>query len=88
MFNKTLIAALMVLLVSTAFAGEITTVSGKLSDAYADKIHMYVDGKFMEVEKVPKSVMKKAWKLDRDKIITLKIEKKDGKFIFISLEKK
>ena len=88
MFKQTLTVTLMVLLTSSVFAGEIITVSGKIADTYKDKIHMYVNRKFMQIEKVPQEVIKKIEKLDSNKIITLKIEKKDGKFMFISLEKK
>jgi hypothetical protein len=88
MFNKTLVAVLMVFVISIAYAGEITTVSGTVSDAYADQIHMYVNENFMSIEKVPPNIMKKIWKLDKDQVITLKIEKQDGKFIFKSLENK
>jgi hypothetical protein len=88
MFKKTLIFALIVLLTSSVFAGEIITVSGKIADTYKDQVHMYVNKKFMRIEKVPQEVIKKIKKLDENKIITLKIEKKDEKIIFISIEKK
>ena len=86
MFRRTLIAALLVLFSNFVFAGDVIMVSGKFADAYLGTIHMYQNGDFMQIEKVPNEAMEKIRKLDRDDAITLKIKKTGGKNVFVSLE--
>jgi hypothetical protein len=85
MFRNALIVVLMLLFTSFVFADDVITVTGKYADAFADVIHMYTDDKYMEIDKVPKNVIEKIQKLDMGKIITLKIKKQGGKYIFVSL---
>ena len=86
MYKTSLAAVLVILFASNVIANEVILVSGNVTDAYADKIHFYVNDNFMEIEKVPKKIMKIIWELDREKIITLKIKKSGEKNIFVSLE--
>jgi len=58
MFRSKGIAALIILFTSLAFADAVIRVSGKVSDAYSDRIHMYVEDRFMQIENVPKDVIK------------------------------
>ncbi len=86
MFRSASIAALIILFSSLGLAGDVITVSGKVSDAYSDEIHLYVEEKFFAIEDVPKDVIKKIQKMNREKNITLKIKIVDGKYTFLSLE--
>lgn len=86
MFRKILIAAMLILFSTFVFAGDVIMVSGKFADAYSDKIHMYENGNFMQIEMVSNEAMEKIRKLDRDEPITLKIKKTGEKNIFVSLE--
>jgi hypothetical protein len=71
-------------------ADEVVLVTGKVSDAYSDTLHFYINGNFtsdnfMVIDKVPNEIIK-ILQQDRNKTITLKIKKNGGKNVFVSLE--
>lgn len=92
MYKISLVSVLIILFASHAMADEIVLVTGKVSDAYSDTLHFYVNGiftsdNFMVIDKVPSKVIK-LWQQDTNKTITLKIRKNGGKNVFVSLEEK
>jgi hypothetical protein len=52
MYKISLAAVSVILFASYAMADDIISVTGKVSDAFSDKLHYYVNDNLMEIEKI------------------------------------